>query len=881
MQQVSGKELTRRNVATASQALQGLVSGVNVTQTSGAPGATAGIQIRGIGSLNTTASPLILIDGVEGDMNSVDMNAIESISILKDAASASIYGSKASNGVILVTTKRGQSSRATVTYNGWVGFRTPTELPRPANAIEFMEQMDKACRNVGNPEIYGDMIDTYRELGADNIYRYDTNWRDLVMKKSMLTHNHSLSVTGGNESVRQYVNASYNYEDGIVPHNEYNRMTLRSNTDATITSWLRAGLNINLRRTNSIEPYYGANAIIGYAMTFSPVYGATNADGTWANAQNGINPLAMSEVGGTQTNDHTDVEVKGTLVANPIDGLEILASYSSRRYENKYDAFRNVYDTYDAGNYVMTYPADGKYRSESWARTIFNQFNIQASYEKTFNKLHYFKAFVGFQTEEDKYKSLSGSRSGFAYDGYEQLGNGDSSTSQANGGWSDLAMVSYIGRLNYIFDGKYMLELTGRYDGSSRFTKENRWGFFPSVSAAWRISEESFFESARQYVNNLKLRASYGTLGNQALSSRFPYAAVLSKNVGYWPGEKYITGVYAGTLSNREISWEKSKQFNVGVDFSVLDTRLDVTFDYYVRNISSMLQSFPAPYYVGLNAPMQNAGDMRNNGWDLTVNYRDRIGEVEVSATAMLSDVKNKVTNLYGKSYINADNSTQVGHPAFSWYGYVADGYFQNRDEINAYPVYGNDKNAIRPGYIRFKDLDDSNSIGDGDKTFIGDPQQRYIFSLNLGANWKNFDFNMFFQGVGKRDIYASGYNVRPLSVGRTIMASQFDTWSEDNPNSKYPLLMIEATNGSNPNNLPSSFWIRSGAYMRLKNLTVGYTIPRKITERAKISHLRFYLSGQNLFTVQNAYPGYDPEANASSYYPLMRIYTFGIDLRF
>lgn len=889
VQQVSSKELTQRSVTSASLALQGLMSGVNVTQTSGAPGTSAGIQIRGVGSINSGQSPLILVDGVEGDMNAIDMNAIESISVLKDAASASIYGSKASNGVILVTTKRGTESRATVSYNGWVGFRTPTEMPHPANAIEFMTKMDEAAANVGNDPLFGDLIDVYREYGADNISRYDTDWRGMIMKDNMLTTNHSVSITGGSKTIRQYLNGSYSYEDGIVSHNNYNRWTIRSNTDATLTDWLRAGVNIAVRRTNREEPYNGANSIIGYALTMSPVYGAVNADGTLANGQQGINPYALAEYGGTSHTDGTDASVKGTLIATPVKGLELLASYYSRRYESKADAFRDTYDTYEGGYKVTTYPAEGRYRSESWSRTIYNQFNVQATYENTFAEKHYVKAFVGFQTEETKNKSFDASRLNFPYEGYYELSN-SSSEASAHGGISELSMVSYIARLNYIFNDRYMLELTGRYDGSSRFTKGNRWGFFPSVSGAWRISEENFFEPARQYVNNLKIRASYGTLGNQNLvgGNYYPYASTLDGKPSYWPGENWTAGIAPTTLSNRQISWEKSHQLNIGLDASILDSKIDVTFDYYVRKISSMLQKFPAPFYVGLAAPWRNAGKMRNNGWDLAVTYRDRIGNVSFSATAMVSDVKNTITDLYGNKYIDSagGTSTQVGHPIWSWYGYVTDGYFQSREEIDNYPVINGNKNNIRPGYLKFKDISGSDGVPDDvideyDKTFIGDPQQRYLFSLNLQANWNNFDFTAFFQGVGKRDIYAQGYNVRALQIGRTIMREQFDTWTEDNRNAKYPLLVKEDVAGSNPNYLPSSFWIKSGAYMRLKNLVIGYTLPRKILNGIGISNLRFYVSGQNLFTVQNAYPGYDPESSPASYYPLMRIYTFGIDLKF
>ena len=880
VQQVSSKELTQRSVTSASVALQGLVSGVNVTQTSGAPGQSAGIQIRGVGSINSDASPLVLIDGVEGDMNAIDMNAIESISVLKDAASASIYGSKASNGVILVTTKRGEESRAQISYNGWVGVRTPTALPRPANAVEFMQQMDKANVNVGNSPTFTEMIALYESEGVDNWSRFDTNWRDMIMKSSMFTTNHAISITGGNKTIRQYLNGSYSYEDGIVANNNYNRWTIRSNTDVTLTKWLRANVDLSLRRTNRENPVNGANALIGYALTFSPIYGAVNSDGTYNISQSGINPYAMAQSGGVSNTDGTDAVVKGSLIANPVDGLEILASYSTRRYENKSASFVQSYDLYSMGQLLQTYPPEGKSRSEGWERSMFNQFNLQASYEKTWNK-HYFKALVGFQTEESKYSQMGVSRSGYSYDGYEQIANGTGPFS-GYGGRNELAMVSYIGRLNYIYDEKYMLEVTGRYDGSSRFTKENRWGFFPSVSAAWRISQENFFESAREYFNNLKLRLSYGTLGNQNIGSQYPYASVLASGVNYWPGGNWYGGVAATSLANRQISWEKSKQFNVGLDFSLLN-KIDVTFDYYVRNITSMLQKFPAPYYVGLSAPWRNAGTMRNNGWDLSITYHDKFDRVNFSATAMISDVKNEITDLFGNEYKDPSGGTltTVGSPIWSWYGFVADGYFQSQEEIDNYPVYNGDKKNYRPGYIRYKDLNEDGVIDDNDRKIIGDPQQRYLFSLNLTANWNNFDFTAFFQGVGKRDIYATGYNVRPLMVGRNIMESQFDTWSEDNRNAKYPLLVKEETSGTNPNNICSSFWIKSGAYCRLKNLVVGYSLPNKILNGSGISHLRFYVSGQNLFTIQNAYPGFDPEATPASYYPLMRIYTFGIDLRF
>ena len=888
VQSVSSGDLVKRNLYSSSQALQGLVPGMIVTQSSGAPGATASIQIRGTGSINSNTSPLVLIDGAEGDMDSIDPNAIESISVLKDAASASIYGSRASNGVILVTTKRAKENKLSVSYNGWVGFRTPTELPTPVDAVTYMEAINQASLNNNQAIQYSeDIINMYKTTGPDNVHYFDTDWRDLVFDNVTLTHNHSLSVSGGSDVLRTFVNASYNYEDGLIPNNTSTRTAIRSNTDAKITDWLRAGLNLNIRRTVQKNPTYGTNSIINSVLRFTPLFAAVNQDGTWGNGQNGNNPLAMSTTGGASTSDNNDIDVKGTIALTPFKGFEVLASYASRHYENKTDSFQNTYDTYEDGNFMMTYPTR-KSRSESWSRLIKNQFNAQITYENTFNEKHYFKGLIGFQTDELKNKSLSGGRNGFYYDGYEEMMHGDASSSSITGSSSELAMMSYFARFNYTFADKYLIELTGRYDGSSRFTPDNRWGFFPSASVGWRISEENFFSPLRKTIDNLKIRASYGSLGNQDISGYYPYAASLASGASYWFGDakNYTTGIYASALSNPLITWEKSEQFDVGLDLTAFDSRLDVTFDYYVRNVSDMLQQFPVTFAVGLSSAWENAGDMRNKGWDLSVTWRDQIGKVKYNVTAMLSDVKNEVTNLYGNEYINANNTTQEGYPIYSWYGYVADGFFQSREEIEANPVYGNNKDNVKPGYIKYKDISGPDGVPDGqitdaDRTIIGDPQARYSFSLNLGAEWNNFDFNVFLQGIGKRDIFFDGAGARPFYVGGTIYEYQLDTWTENNRDAAYPLLLIEGNAGGNMNNIPSSFWVKSGAYMRLKNVSIGYSLPKKLLAKTKLGNVRFYISGQNLFTISNAYEGYDPEGDIANYYPVMQVYTFGVDIRF
>lgn len=373
-------------------------------------------------------------------------------------------------------------------------------------------------------------------------------------------------------------------------------------------------------------------------------------------------------------------------------------------------------------------------------------------------------------------------------------------------------------------------------------------------------------------------------MGNQSIGGYYPYASAVNSSGGkinYYFNGILVPGIEQAALANEGITWEKSRQFDVGLDFAMFHSRLTLTADYYVRYISDMLQQFPAPAFVGMTAPWQNAGSMRNNGWELSVGWRDRIGDFSYGVRANLSDVKNTVTDLYGNEYVGT-TITREGEAIGSYFGYVADGYFQSQQEIDeAESVYGGDKNVIKPGFIRYKDVDGSGSINSKDRVVLGNPTPRYEFGLNLDASWKGFDLAVFFQGVGKRDLYYAYPGVRPLVQNSTMYESQLDTWSKDNPNAEYPLLLVD--NGStNMNNIISSFWIKNGAYLRLKNLTLGYSLPKKLLGKAHISRLRFYASCQNLLTICDGYKGYDPETGAgSSLYPLMKTFTFGVNLDF
>ncbi|MCE5225340.1 MAG: TonB-dependent receptor [Porphyromonadaceae bacterium] len=889
---VTSKDLVKRSASNTSVALQGLAPGVSVVTTSGRPGYDgAGITIRGTGSLNSSSSPLVLIDGVEGYMNFLDMNTIESISVLKDAASASIYGSRASNGVILVTTKRAKEQPLKVTYNGYVGYNTPTDLPDPANAIEYMEAINLANSNAGANQTYSDeLIGQYKTLGADNINRYETNWRKEVIKDIALTHNHSVSVTGGSKDVSVFANAAYYYQDGNIANNSYDRMTLRLNTDARITDWMTAGVNVNIRQSKSINPALDSpESIICKATTFVPIFSGINDDGTWGYGQNGDNPIATAKASGIGTSRSPELGLKGFVTIKPFKGFDMTASYSSNRLETKGDSFLKPYDTYEYGVFKTSFPASGTSKYEGWSQSMSNEFNVQASYEKQI-KGNNFKVLGGMQTSEKSGRSFSATRTGFDFTGFEDLNNGDISTASNAGSHWNWTMLSYYSRINYNFKDRYLVELNGRWDASSRFMKDQRWGFFPSASLGWRVSEEPFFEPVKRVVNNLKFRGSYGTLGNQDISINgyqqyYPYAATIGSGYGYWFNEVLGSGATQTQVANEKISWEKSTQMNVGLDADFLNSKLTASFDYYVRDINDMLQQFPIPLYVGLSSSWENAGSMRNNGWDFTLTWRDKVGNVNYNITGNLSDVKNTVTNLYGKEYVGTQ-ITREGDALGSWYGYLSDGYFQTQEEIDASPVYGTRAN-IKPGFIKYKDISGPDGVADGivndfDRSILGNPSPRYEFSLNLGAEWNNFDFSMFFQGVGKKELFYSSYGARPFYIGRSIMRNQLDTWTPENTDAAFPLLLIDGS-GSNVNNIISDFWVKSGAYMRLKNVVIGYTLPKTLTQKMKIDNLRFYVSGQNLFTLSDAYEGYDPEASVSSgsFYPLMQTFTFGMDIRF
>lgn len=888
VQSVSSDQIIRSNVSNGSSALQGVVPGLSAVVSSGAPGGDqANLKLRGQGSINSNTSPLVLIDGVEGDMNRIDLNSIESISVLKDAASASIYGSKASNGVILITTKRGAQGKPKVTFNGYVGWNKPTEMPDPVNAIDYLTACDIANVNNDVAPQYTDIIEKYRTEGADNMNLYDTNWRDLVMKKSAMVQNYSVGVSGGSEYLNVYANAGYYKQEGMVNKSEFKRTNIQLNADLKVNKWVKLGVDLAVRQSEVLAPIGGANESIGYAMTFTPILSAINADGTWGYGLQGNNPVAAINAGGQSNSIAPQYRSKASIFITPIKGLEIQASWNWVRDDGRTKTFADCYDQYESGVFKQRKPEVAAAR-ESRSSKNYVMYNALVSYERTIGK-NYFKVMGGYQTEESKQNSLEGARNGFNYDGYNELLHGNQNTASNNSYRTANSMISWIYRVNYSFNDRYLFEANGRYDGTSRFLKDQRWGFFPSFSAGWRISEEPFMKGSQEWLNNLKFRASWGMLGNQSINSDFPYLAAVSPNdaYGYWFDGAFTTGAAQTSVANPLICWEKSYQYDFGLDWSMLNNRLVGTVDVYVRTIEDMLQKFQLPGFVAMASPWQNAGSMRNVGWEFAVDWNDRIGDFNYHARFNISDVRNKVLNLYGNEYFSGNRWTTEGMAYSQYYGYVADGLFQSQEEIDNSPVLG-DRGVVKPGFIKYKDISGPEGKPDGiidgnDRTKIGDPVPHFEYGLNLGGEWKGIDFTIFFQGVGKKDVAYTGGGSRALMGNSTIYKHQLDAWSPENPGAKYPLLLLDPS-GNSVNNQFSSFWIKSAAYCRLKNLVIGYTIPRSLTRKAQIERVRVYASAQNLFTLRadDFYKGFDPEqTSGASCYPLNKSFLIGLQLDF
>jgi len=891
---VSLPQMEKRTVAQTSLALQGLVPGLTVTQRSGKPGGDGGtIRIRG----NTTIGnndPLVLIDGVESSINSIDPESIESISVLKDAASSAIYGNRAANGVILITTKRAVSGKAYVTYNSYVAKGEPTKVPKYVGAVDFMKYISIAKRAVGmTPEYSEEYIKEYEEGVARNDPNYpDVDWFDATATNNGLMTNQFVTVSLGTEKLKSMTQAGYISQNGITENTNYKRYTLRSNNDYQVLPKLAVTSDISLVYTDRKEPTKLGNGY-NFVGRIPANQAAYLADGRYGPGWQGVNPVAYYKDGGIITNVAPSAILNMTATYNPIEDIELQGQYALNYWEGHETNWNKLVQLYLNDGTPDPQTQSKSTLTENSSRNMRNMLVGRATYRKSISEIHNFKLMGGYQQETFWNKWHSGYREEYPFPDYPVLNAGGSENQKSNGSASEFALQAFFGRFNYDFKGKYLIEANLRYDGSSRFAEGYRWGMFPSISGGWRISEESFWDNMRDIVPNLKVRGSWGQLGNQnTLNGYYPSLSTVDLNPNYIFNKNISSGAALTRMANSKISWETTTMSNIALEFNLLN-KLDFTAEYFNRITDDILLTLDIPLIIGLSAPAQNAGKVENKGWELSTSYNDHFGDFNFSATFNISDVKNKILDLRG---INETGLTvnREGYPMGSLYGYQADGYIVPED----YDTEGNYTGPIQignfgPGDIKYVDQltvdtdgDDIPDEADGaintsDRVIIGNTIPRYTFGLNLYGEFKGIDMTLFFQGVGKADGYVWGHSIASFFEGGSMPEIGKDYWTPENRDAMFPRL---AFNNSN-NQQNSSFWIQDASYLRLKNVQLGYTIPKNLISKIGISNLRFYVSTDNVFTLSNFWEYFDVEAPVLSgygnFYPIMRTTSIGIDLTF
>ncbi len=874
---VKSEVLENRPLQTVTDALQGTVAGLNIVQSS-KPGTASSIQLRGATSLNDAGSPLLLVDGVPGEFNYLNVDDIESVTVLKDAASAAIYGSRAAHGVILVTTKRGKSAKPTFKYNGYIGVNTPTNMPKTVSSAEYARVRNESQRNLGKADIFTE-DDIRKFASGEDLNRYpNTDWIDLMFKNSITTR-HSIAATGGNEGVKYYLSGGFDHQTGVIPEVNQNVFNVRSNVDVAISK--RFNLSFDMRyilrekdETMGTSDGTGIDGIIIDTYKMNPTYLAYYTDGSYAYNSNGIvNPLAYLYEAGNWQDDTHDASGIFKLSYEFIDGLKLTGLANVNYIFNKSSKMKRQFQITD---YNSKDNVTLEQNSLDESRNYSAYYNLQAllTYQKQFGK-HSLDVLAGYQQESEKSDWISAYRDGYPTDLVHVLTGGSMDNWSNDGNADHWAIASFLGRINYDYAGKYLLTFNIRSDASSRFAKGHRWATFPSVAAAWRITGEDFMSNAT-FMDDWKIRATWGKTGSSSGLGLYPsYTTIGIGNTVL--NNTWIQTGYLQNLGNTELRWETTTMLDFGTDLQLLKNRLGVTFDYYIKNTNNILIGLPVPMEYGFSNPNVNIGKVQNRGWELEVNWNDKIGNVSYGIQANLSNNKNEVKDLGGTGPWK-DGYTDVGLPMNSIYGYEALGFFQSEEEIAESP-FQNIKN--KPGDIKYKDQNGDNKIDGDDRVILGDRAPHYLYGLRLSAAWKGFDISVFFQGIGKKDYIMGGPGVQPLSdAGKgPVFEHQLDYWTEDNRNASYPRV-LDNVQGSF-NYATSDFWKINAGYLRMKNLQLGYNFSNSLIKNTGFSNLRIFFSASNLFTIDNFVAGYDPESGNAYSYPLSRTYSFGLNVQF
>ncbi|MCE7056450.1 TonB-dependent receptor [Algoriphagus sp. AGSA1] len=940
--QLAGEDIANRPIANVVQGLQGMSPGLNITYQGGKPGTVPNINIRGFTSING-GGPLIVIDGIPGnesDLLRLSPADIESYSVLRDAASAAIYGARAAFGVILITTKSGAEGKQQISYNSYYAWGRPSVLPKPVTDPYIYSRVLETATN-NTPWDYVNYSDAHyqwaRERSDDpsventrldptdpSLWAYmgSNNWNDYFFNSSSFSTNQSLSISGnsgGKMPIGYYVAGDYTKENGLnkLTPDYWDRYSMRAKINARPLDWLSVDNNLNLYQTERADPTKNITDI----YYLQPTDVDKNPDGTWANT--GAGRLAAELVdGGKRKEDMFGFQNILQATGSFLNGdLTFTGRASFKREQWKYNWDRRKYNIGFGPEDIRTEGGEGSVieRNGTLVNTIFDLFG---KYSKTLGD-HRFDLLVGYNQENYEYSTVQAERRVLISSSLPYLGltTGDAFITPS---YSTYALRSGFGRINYSFRQKYILELNGRYDGSSRFPSDNRWGFFPSVSGSWLMMDEDFFSGLTHVVSTFKIRASYGSLGNQNVSN-FGYIQTLPTGLSEYliDGDRQtvITSSPLLAVDPTNYTWEKVVTNNVGLDFGLLGDRVTGTFDYFIRDTKGMLTDpVELPAVLGTSPPKQNAADLRTKGFEVTLGYRDQFGSasnpVRFGIRANLSDSRSQITSFQNENGLFS--SYRVGQNIGEIWGLVNDGIMENQDQIEQL-----DQSAIVPwgaidvvpGWPKYKDLNGDGKIEQGltefdpkDLTIVADTTARYRYGVTLDVSYSGFDLSVFLQGVGKRDYYPRHYlywgpyqqpyaNIYPWNLDfyrgeddtADLMAQHSQAYIEaglaqQNLNSEFPVLQawLADNNYGAGLDIPQTRYLQNAAYLRIKNVTLGYTIPAPVLEKFKVSRVRVYVTGENIFEFSPIKKIFDPEAINDGYgwaYPFQRKFAFGLNI--
>ena len=870
---IGNKDIKDSPVSNLGQAIQGKISGVQIVD-AGKPGDNVSIKIRGLGSINN-CDPLVVIDGVPTDLglSSLNMADVERLDVLKDASATAIYGSRGANGVVMITTKRGTEGKGKLAVSANYSFQNATNVPSLLNAAQYAELSNDMMVNSGrnpNPEWANPS-----ELGAG------TDWMDELLRTGVM-QNYTVSYSGGNEKSHYYVSGGFLDQSGIVKSVNYRRFTFQSNSDAQVLKWLKFSNDI----TFSADTKKSGSYNIGDALKALPIYPVKNEDGSWSG------PDGNSEWYGSTRNPIGPTELN----KSQTDGYNFLANLTAELTFTKWLKFKSTFG-YDAkfwfiDNFTPKYnwkptPTEETSRYKSDNKSFTYLWDNYFLFDHTFAEKHRVGLMAGMSAQWNTNDYLNAQKNVFMFDNVHEMDNGEEMYA-IGGNETEWALLSYMARVNYSYEDRYLLTATIRRDGSSRFGKKHRWGTFPSVSVAWRASQEKWFPK-NDYINDLKVRAGYGVTGSQASVGNYSYLASYNTSVypfGISSGNQ--TALVSSTLANPYIHWEEVAQTNIGFDASLFNSRVMFSFDAYLKETRDMLVKASIPITSGFEdttTTYTNAGKVRNQGIEMSLHTINLTGELgwETNLTATYNKNKIKDLNSDVPYYINQINNSYVtmlakDYPINVFYGYVTDGIFQNQSEVNTHAV----QPGAEPGDIRFRDLNNDGVINDSDRTVIGNPNPSWLFSMNNSLSYKGFELSVFLQGIAGNKIYnANNIDNTGMAAAYNQTTDVLKRWQGEGTSNSMPRAVF---GDPNQNTRVSDRFVENGSYLRLKNITLSYTFPKQWLQKAQIENARLSLSCENVATI-TGYSGFDPEVGINGIdqnrYPISRTFSLGLNFNF